>query len=209
MRAQQQRNILATLILSQGTPMIAHGDEMGRTQQGNNNVYCQDDELAWVDWELAAQPENVDLSAFTATVVALRAEHPVFRRRRFFEGRPVTEGTKRLDIAWLTPAGKQMTEADWDSGFGKSIAVFLNGEGIPDKDARGERVVDDSFLLLFNAHFEDLEFTTIDGRYASRWEVVLDTTIPTGEWETEDRDLKAGTEITVGARSLMVLRRTA
>ncbi|UZJ23503.1 glycogen debranching protein GlgX [Rhodococcus antarcticus] len=209
LRARQQRNVLTTLLLSQGTPMIAHGDELGRTQQGNNNVYCQDSELAWMDWEAAATQPNLDLTAFTARVIALRAAHPVFRRRRFFEGRPVSSADKMRDITWLTPAGTYMAEEDWDSGFGKSIAVFLNGEGIPDKDVRGERVVDDSFLLCFNAHHEDLEFQTPDGRFAQEWTVVLDTTARTGERDDETAVVEAGTGTTVAARSVLVLRKTA
>ena len=211
LRARQQRNVLATLLLSQGTPMIAHGDELGRTQQGNNNVYCQDSELAWVDWAQAAETANVELIEFTSRVIALRTHHPVFRRRRFFEGRPVStgDGVKMRDIAWLTPAGKYMTEADWDSGFGKSIAVFLNGEGIPDKDVRGELVVDDSFLLCFNAHHEDLDFTTPDGGYAKEWTVVLDTTMPTGQRPNEQAVIDAGRSTAVTARSVLVLCKTA
>ncbi len=136
LRARQQRNILATLFLSQGTPMLAHGDEIGRTQQGNNNVYCQDSELSWVDWSLAE--ENADLLEFTRKAIALRTAHPVFRRRRFFGGKPIRwGGDQALDIAWLTPAGVEMTSADWDSGFGKSLAVFLNGKGLGEKDERG------------------------------------------------------------------------
>ena len=209
LRARQQRNVLTTLLLSQGTPMLAHGDELGRTQQGNNNVYAQDSELAWMDWEAAAEQRNLDLTAFTSHVIALRAAHPVFRRRRFFEGRPVSSADKMRDITWLTPAGAYMTEADWDSGFGKSITVFLNGDGIPDKDVRGERVVDDSFLLCFNAHHEDLEFQTPDGRFAQEWTVVLDTTTATGERTEATAVVVAGTATTVRARSVLVLRKSA
>ena len=144
------RNIMATLMLSQGTPMIAHGDEIGRTQQGNNNVYCQDSELSWMDWSLVEK--NADLLAFTRRVTGLRKNHPVFRQRRFFEGKPIRSGDQVRDIAWLTPAGQEMTPEDWGSGFGKCVAVFLNGEAIPAPNERGERVVDDSFLLCFNAH---------------------------------------------------------
>ena len=209
LRARQQRNVLTTLLLSQGTPMLAHGDELGRTQQGNNNVYGQDSELAWMDWEAAAEQRNLDLTAFTSRVIALRAAHPVFRRRRFFEGRPVSSADKMRDITWLTPAGAYMTEADWDSGFGKSITVFLNGDGIPDKDVRGERVVDDSFLLCFNAHHEDLEFQTPDGRFAQEWTVDLDTTTATGERTGATAVVVAGTATTVRARSVLVLRKSA
>ncbi|GGG11978.1 glycogen operon protein GlgX homolog [Rhodococcoides trifolii] len=203
LRARQIRNMLATLMLSQGTPMLAHGDEMGRTQQGNNNVYCQDSELAWMDWSLAE--ENADLVDFTAHVIALRNDHPVFRRRRFFEGRPMRRSGQTRDIAWLTPAGEEMTEEDWDSGFGKSLAVFLNGEGIPEPDGRGNRVVDDTFYLCFNAHHEPIDFTTVDGEYASEWTVALNTATPTG---LEDRTIVAGTAVAVEARSLLVLRKT-
>ncbi|MFE4502434.1 glycogen debranching protein GlgX [Rhodococcus sp. NPDC056743] len=204
LRARQSRNILATLMLSQGTPMLAHGDEMGRTQLGNNNVYCQDSELSWMDWSLAET--NADLVEFTKRAISLRAKNPVFRRRRFFEGRPIRSGDQSRDIAWLTPAGEEMTPADWDSGFGKSLAVFLNGEAIPEPNYRGERVVGDSFLLCFNAHYEDMEFSTPDSDYAAEWTVVLDTSVPTGE---SDVVIKAGTVLDVRARALMVLRRTA
>ncbi|NMD58855.1 UNVERIFIED_ORG: glycogen operon protein [Nocardia globerula] len=204
LRARQSRNILATLMLSQGTPMLAHGDEMGRTQLGNNNVYCQDSELSWMDWSLAET--NADLVEFTKRAIALRAKNPVFRRRRFFEGRPIRSGDQSRDIAWLTPAGEEMTPADWDSGFGKSLAVFLNGEAIPEPNYRGERVVGDSFLLCFNAHYEDMEFSTPNADYAAEWTVVLDTSMPTGE---SDVVIEAGTVLGVRARALMVLRRTA
>ena len=206
LRGGQQRNILATLLVSQGTPMLAHGDELGRTQQGNNNVYCQDSPLAWMDWDLAET--NADLVEFTSRAIALRTEHPVFRRRRFFAGRPIRSGEEARDIAWLTPAGDEMTPADWDSGFGKSLTVFLNGDGIPYKDPRGERVTDDSFLLCFNAHYEDLEFTLPDGNYGAEWRVELDTNTTTGARD-ESAVVTAGTSTTVVSRSVLVLRKTA
>ncbi|NMM83268.1 glycogen debranching enzyme GlgX [Rhodococcus sp. SRB_17] len=204
LRGRQSRNILATLMLSQGTPMLAHGDEMGRTQHGNNNVYCQDSELSWMDWSLAES--NADLVEFTKRAIALRAKNPVFRRRRFFEGQPIRSGDQSRDIAWLTPSGEEMTPADWDSGFGKSLAVFLNGEAIPEPNYRGERVIGDSFLLCFNAHYESMEFSTPNSDYASEWTVVLDTSVPTGESGVV---INAGTILDVKARALMVLRRTA
>ncbi len=207
LRGRQQRNILATLLVSQGTPMLAHGDELGRTQQGNNNVYCQDSPLAWMDWDLAET--NADLVEFTSRAIALRTEHPVFRRRRFFAGRPIRSGQEARDIAWLTPAGDEMTPADWDSGFGKSLTVFLNGDGIPYKDPRGERVTDDSFLLCFNAHYEDLEFALPDGNYGAEWTVDLDTNTPTGARDDESAVVRAGTSTTVVSRSVLVLRKTA
>ena len=138
LRARQQRNFIATLLLSQGVPMLLHGDELGRTQGGNNNVYCQDSELSWVDWSLAGK--NASLIGFTAGVLALRHGHPVFRRRRFFAGRPIRarrQGDALPDIAWFTPSGQEMTEQDWDSGFGKCVVAFLNGDGITEPDSRG------------------------------------------------------------------------
>jgi isoamylase len=209
LRERQQRNLLATLLLSQGVPMLLHGDEFGRTQHGNNNGYCQDNETTWVDWTLAEK--NADLLDFTAAVVALRTAHPVFRRRRFFEGRPIRRDDELRDIAWFTPSGGEMSEQDWGSGFGRCVAVFLNGHGITDSDARGEQVLDDSFLLCFNAHHEDLEFIVPfdDG---STWTAVLDTA--TG-MAVQDQAVAEATSFTVRARgalpvrarSLVVLRR--
>lgn len=204
LRGRQRRNILATLMLSQGTPMIAHGDEIGRTQNGNNNVYCQDNELSWMDWTLAET--NADLLEFTRNVIALRTEHPVFRRRRFFEGRPIRSGDQSRDIAWLTPGGDEMTPEDWDSGFGRSLSVLLNGEGIPEPDQRGQRVVDDSFLLCFNAHDEAIDFVTPDGPHALEWTLTLDTDIADGR--CAPNTVSAGESVTVQARSVLVLRKT-
>jgi len=201
LRARQQRNFLATLFLSQGVPMLGHGDELGRTQQGNNNGYCQDNELTWVDWSAV----DVDLLAFTRKASELRREHPVFRRRRFFDGRPTRRGDRLPDIQWWTPDGTEMTEEDWDAGFGRSIAVYLNGQGIPGTDTRGERVVDDSFVLCFSAHDEPLEFTVPSAEYGEAWTVALDT----GDPDADGRTLTAGGVVTVGARSMLVLQRVA
>ncbi|GLW95775.1 glycogen debranching protein GlgX [Actinokineospora globicatena] len=205
LRARQRRNMIATTMLSQGVPMLLHGDEMARTQDGNNNGYCQDSELSWVDWSLAET--NTDLIDFTAGVVALRARHPVFRRRRFFAGRPIRRGDELRDIAWFTPGGQEMSHEDWESGFGRCIVTFLNGEGIPDLDARGERVTDDSFLLCFNAHHEDISAIVPDGDYGAEWEVVLDTA--TGEVSAPQPAKYSGkSELVLPSRSLIVLRRT-
>ncbi len=202
LRHQQMRNILATLMLSQGTPpMIAHGDEIGRTQQGNNNVYCQDSPLSWMDWTF--KETNAALLEFTTRVTALRKAHPVFRRRRFFDGEPLRTGDQVRDIAWLTTAGQEMSHDDWNSGF-KFVGVFLNGEAIPEPNARGERVVDDSFLLCFNAHKSPIEFTVPDGEYAQEWSAVLDTSEATG---TTDAVVKAGETISVPSRSVLVLQK--
>jgi isoamylase len=205
LRARQRRNMLASLLLSQGVPMLLHGDEIGRTQQGNNNAYCQDTELSWVDWSLAH--ENDALTDFVASLTAFRKEHPVFRRRRFFAGRPIGKGEELGDIAWFTPSGEEMKEQNWDDGFGKAIAVFLNGDGITDLDQRGDPVVDDSFLMAFNAHYENIEFTLPGVTYGTEWTVVVDTT--TGEVVTEPgkETVSAAGALTVTARSLVVLRR--
>ncbi|MCZ4549142.1 glycogen debranching protein GlgX [Gordonia rubripertincta] len=202
LRARQQRNILATLMLSQGTPMLAHGDEIGRTQNGNNNVYCQDSPIAWMDWALAE--ENSDLLAFTSHVIALRTAHPVFRRRRFFAGRPIRSGDQPRDIAWLTPGGEEMTEADWDSGFGKSLAVFLNGSAIGEKDVRGRVVRDDDFLMCFNAHYEPIDFRVPTAFYAEEWAGVLDTADAVGDSSVK---VEAESSLLVRERSLLVLRK--
>lgn len=201
LRARQQRNFLTTLLLSQGVPMICHGDELGRTQNGNNNGYCQDNELTWIDWDSA----DAGLLEFTKTVSALRAEHPVFRRRRFFSGKPVgRRGQDGLpDIAWFTPEGTEMTDEDWGASFAKSVAVFLNGHGIPDRDARGQRVLDDSFLLCFNAHYEPIEFTLPPKEFGAAWEVV----VYTGPEETTPADeVPGGGGLNVEAHTAVVLR---
>jgi isoamylase len=203
LRHRQMRNITATLMVSQGTPMIAHGDELGRTQQGNNNVYCQDSELSWMDWSLV--DKNSDQLEFTRKVTALRRSHQVFRRRRFFDGEPIRSGDEVRDIAWLTPAGKEMQPQDWGGEFGKSIAVFLNGEAIPEPNARGERVVDDSFLMCFNAHSHEVDFIIPPDEYASEWTAVLDTTDPTGAVTLVVND---GDEVSLPGRALLIFRKT-
>lgn len=202
LRARQQRNFLATLLLSQGVPMLAHGDELGRTQQGNNNSYCQDSPLTWVDWAGADE----SLIEFTAAIARLRRHHPTFRRRRFFDGRPVARGEDEPlpDIVWMTPAGTAMAQQDWDAAFGRSIAVFINGAGISGTDDRGRRIVDDSFLLLFNAHEADLEFVLPQVEYAEAWDIVIDTSgIALG-----GALIGAAETLTVTARSTVVLRAT-
>jgi isoamylase len=223
LRRRQQRNFLATMFLSQGVPMILGGDEMGRTQGGNNNAYCQDNEISWIDWSL--KEENADLVALTSSLAEFRREHPVFHRRRWFQGRQI-HGTDVADIGWFAPDGTEMTEEDWESGFAKSVGVFLNGGAIPDPDLRGEQITDDSFLVLFNAHYEMLPFTIPNRDWGDHWVVVLDTDdlrlLPepgggngnghgtTVAWEPglgEGEPVKQGDQIDVGARSLMVLRR--
>ncbi|MET7732268.1 glycogen debranching protein GlgX [Streptomyces sp. NPDC005402] len=203
LRARQQRNFLATLLLSQGIPMLCHGDELGRTQGGNNNAYCQDNEVSWIDWELTE--EQRDLADFTRYVIGLRAAHPVLRRRRFFRGETVTHAGQPLpDLVWLLPDACEMAEADWQRSDAHAVGVFLNGDAIAEPDPRGNRVVDDSFLLLLNGHWEPVDFRLPDPAYGERWTTVLDTTEPRGADEAEH---KAGTEMTVEARSLVLLSR--
>ncbi|HEY8371701.1 MAG TPA: glycogen debranching protein GlgX [Pseudonocardiaceae bacterium] len=220
LRARQQRNFLATLFLSQGVPMLLHGDEIGRTQQGNNNAYCQDNEISWVDWSLA--DKNLDLLAFTRGLAELRRNHPVFRRRRYFRGRPSRRSDELQDITWFTPDAREMTDQDWESGSGRCVCVFLNGRGLNEVDARGEPVLDDSFLLCFNAHSADVEFTAPGSRYGTRWTVVVDTatgevlgssggpgtTVAAGGTNTPPRSVPADGRFTVTSRSLVVLQRT-
>ncbi|GGQ38950.1 glycogen operon protein [Actinomadura coerulea] len=198
LRARQRRNFLATLFLSQGVPMLSHGDEIGRTQGGNNNAYCQDNEIAWVHWEDSGDMEFIRLLS------RLRHDHPVFRRRRFFTG---TGRGAAADIAWLTPAGESMTDQDWNVGFAKSLGVFLNGDAITEPDPRGRRVRDDSFLLLINAGSEPVEFTLPGAEYGERWEFALDTAEP-GTLGERPR-LKARDAVAVVDRALLVLRRGA
>jgi len=203
LREQQKRNFLTTLYLSQGVPMLLHGDELGRTQGGNNNVYAQDNETAWIDWERAKDFEV--LSDFTARLAKLREDHPVFRRRRHFRGRSV-KGDTVGDIGWFTPAGEWMSQEDWDSSYAKSVAVFLNGEAIREPDPRGESVKDVPFFLLFNGHFQDIEFVLPDLGAGERWEVAIDTAAPLLD-DAEARSVKTGEPIGVEARSVLVLRR--
>ncbi|MEV7971967.1 glycogen debranching protein GlgX [Cellulomonas sp. NPDC089187] len=202
LRLRQSRNFLATLLLSQGVPMMAHGDELGRTQQGNNNVYCQDNELSWVDWDLDATREQ--LLEYTRTVVALRREHPVFRRRRFFAGAPERGGESDLrDIAWLDPSGTHMSDAQWQEEYARSVAVFLNGDAIAEPDLRGEDIVDDSFLVLLNGAPEPVTFTLPDTEYGEQWTVVLDT----DSQFAADETMQARAELRLAPRSLVVLTR--
>ena len=203
LRGRQQRNFLTTTLLSQGVPMISHGDELGRTQGGNNNGYCQDNEITWIDWAHA----DTALLEFTRTVSALRAAHPVFRRRRFFDGLPVRRrGVEGMpDISWFQPDGPEMSDEDWDSGFGKSVAVYLNGQGIPGLDARGHRVTDDSFVLCFNAHHEPIEFTLPPEEFGPAWTPVIDTAAGADDGG-EASPVRAGATVRVGSRGIMVLQ---
>ncbi|AKE41527.1 glycogen operon protein [Corynebacterium kutscheri] len=206
LRARQRRNFLSTLLLSQGTPMIAHGDEIARTQGGNNNVYCQDNEIAWMDWNQVE--DNKELLEFTRRLIRIRADHPVFRRRRFLAGGPLGVEARNRDIAWLVPNGQLMTQSDWNFAFGKSLMVYLNGNAIAEPDSRGQEITDDSFLLMFNAHHEDIDFTMPSLEFGAAWKVVVDTTQPTG-YPDKAQAIKATETTTVPARSVLILRQIA
>ncbi|MEH1128268.1 glycogen debranching protein GlgX [Micromonospora sp. CPCC 206061] len=202
LRARQRRNFLATLLLSQGVPMLSHGDEIGRTQHGNNNGYCQDNELSWVDWD------NVDeqMLEFVRRLTAFRARHKVFRRRRFFTGRLVksrSAATPVADMEWFTPDGRQMNGTDWDSNIG-ALAVFVNGEGIKERGRYGERQCDSSFLLCFNGHHQPVDFVLPPQEYAEKWQTVVDTADAGPSTPTM---VGAGARIRVPERSLLVLDR--
>ena len=202
LRARQRRNVLTTLLLSQGVPMLAHGDELGRTQQGNNNVYCQDNELSWVDWDL--DDEREDLLEFTRRVVELRRSHPVFRRRRFFAGSADRGGESSLrDIAWLDPSGTHMDDDAWRDREARSVMVFLNGEAIEEPDRRGAPIVDDSFLVLFNGHFEPVTFQLPTKDFGARWTAVLDT----DSRVADGKSFRPRAKITVEQRSVVLLTR--
>ena len=205
LRARQQRNMLITLLLSQGVPMLLAGDELGRTQRGNNNAYCQDNELSWIDW-----PNSDDkLREFVKRLIGLRRRHATFRRTNWFAGHPVgraRSGRPLPDIAWFTQEGTEMTEENWESGFAKSIAVFLNGEGIAARDERGQRIVDESFLLLFNGHFEPLEFRLPPDEWGARWRVVIDAS-DADAGQSREQTFVHDELVPREARSVMVLQR--
>jgi glycogen operon protein len=198
LRAKQQRNLLVTLFLSQGIPMLLGGDEMGRTQQGNNNAYCQDNGISWFDWD----NQDGALIAFTQRLIDIRKRHPNFRRRRWFQGRPL-HGEDCADIAWFRPDGSEMTDDDWETGYAKTMGVFLNGDAITTPDNRGQRVVDDSFLLVFNAHHENVEFVLPPPVFGDGWLKLVDT----ADEFTVGEQYKSGDAIGVTARSIAVLRR--
>jgi isoamylase len=208
LRARQQRNFLVTLLLSQGVPMVLHGDELGRSQQGNNNVYCQDNELSWMDWDL--EDWQQELLEFTRRVVRMRHEHPVFRRRRFFAGEVTRPGDAVADIAWFNSKGEHMAEGDWGDPSTRELMVFLNGDAIPEPGPRGEPVVDDSFVIAFNAGDRTIPFTIPDEVYGEGWTVVLDTNDDTAgsvSYFDDAAPFIPGLEFEVADRSVVVLRR--
>jgi glycogen operon protein len=201
LRLRQQRNFLATLLLSQGVPMLLGGDELGRTQQGNNNSYCQDNEISWYDWS-AADEALID---FTSYLIKLRREHPTFRRWKWFQGRPVWGG-ELDDIVWYRADGEYQSNEDWTNGFAKTLIVFLNGRQIAGLDHRGDRVLDDDFYLFFNAHYEAVDFTVPPARKGGQgWQLLIDTNLPLDQLNAENL-YQPGDVIAVTARSMLVLK---
>ncbi|MFD7965231.1 glycogen debranching protein GlgX [Streptomyces zaomyceticus] len=203
LRLRQQRNLLTTLLLSTGVPMLVAGDEMGRTQGGNNNAYCQDNETGWIDWNLPDDPGRAQLLALTRRLLALRHRHPVLRRRAFFSGRP--QGTDGLrDLAWFTAEGTEMTESDWYAPTA-TLGLYLSGRDIPGRDERGEQITDDSFLAFLHAGPRPLDLRLPGPPWAETYELVVDTA-------AEDQSVTPGTVhrgggiLTVGARSMVLLR---
>ncbi|HXG02514.1 MAG TPA: glycogen debranching protein GlgX, partial [Candidatus Binatia bacterium] len=201
LRERQKRNFLATLLLSQGVPMLLHGDEVGRTQRGNNNAYCQDNELTWQDWRIEGPARA--LLAFTRSLIALRRAHPVFRRSRFFYGRRL-HGAEVKDLTWFRPDGKEMGEEDWANPETRCFGLRLAGDALDEQDAWGRPVRDDTLLLVLNAHWEPVAFVLPAHRAGLRWEVLLDTREPTGR--RRRRPLRAGEAYPLEARSLALLR---
>lgn len=182
--------------------MMVSGDERGRTQKGNNNVYCQDNELAWLDWTI--EGPDTELLNFTRQLIYFRRKHPVFRRRKWFQGRAI-HGSQVRDLGWFNPDGEEVTEEQWLEGLSKEISVFLNGEEMPARGKQGERLMDDSFLLLFNANHEPVEFMVPMGLRDRPWFVVINTT--KSQFVTNGATFKGHTSISVEGRSLMVLQR--
>jgi isoamylase len=198
LRYQQKCNLLTTLFLSQGVPMLVAGDEMGRTQQGNNNAYCQDNEVSWLNWEHADQK----LLQFTRALIHFRKEHPAFCRRRWFQGQPI-RGIGIEDIAWFLPDGSEMTDEHWRNYLAKSLAVYINGRGLHSVGPKGEPIIDDSFYVIFNAWHKGLQYKLPEARYGKEWSIVLDTT--EGAFKTHRKIYKAEEMIKVKGRSITLL----
>jgi len=200
LREKQKRNFLATLMLSQGVPMLCGGDELGRTQQGNNNAYCQDNEISWFDWNLTKS--NQQLLEFVKQLIKLKKNHPVFQRRRFFQGRKI-QGSEVKDISWFHADGKEMTDEEWQMGF-RSLCLRLSGDAIEEVDAKGRAIFGETFLLLLNAHHEAVPFTLPAHKRGVRWELIFDTSVPVPSKRV--RSYKGGGEYPLGERTCALLR---
>ncbi|EHQ26309.1 glycogen debranching protein GlgX [Mucilaginibacter paludis] len=199
LRERQKKNFLATLFLSQGVPMLVAGDEISRTQQGNNNAYCQDNEISWLNWNDVDQ----DLLKFTQKLIKLRNEHSVFSRKNWFKGVPVKDNGIE-DIAWFLPDGTTMTEEHWNQNYAKSVAIFLNGKGLHAMDSKGNPVVDDSFYVIFNAHYEAVSYQIPGEGYGNQWDLAVDTSQPSGS--EQEKQYQAGETIQVEGRSVVALQ---
>jgi isoamylase len=200
LRAKQKRNLLATLLLSQGVPMLYAGDAIGHTQMGNNNAYCQDNPISWLNWNL--QPQDRDLLAFVQRMINLRKRHPVFRRKRFFQGRPIKGATVK-DVLWLNPVGKEIGEDEWRDGSLHCLGMFLSGQGLDETDERGRKLGDENFLVLLNAYHEDVQFALPSFRPGTRWTAWMDTSREAGMRSVETYD--GGAPYPLQARSMVVL----
>jgi glycogen operon protein len=199
LREQQKRNFMATLFLSLGVPMLRGGDELSQTQQGNNNAYCQDNEISWLDWDLDEKREQ--FLDFVAMAIQLKRQQPVLHRPKFFQGRPI-RGTGVKDIVWLGPAGDEVSDEHWEAGFAHSLGVLLAGDAIGDVDERGERLVGDTLLILFNADSDKIDFTLPPHETAEQWELLFDTAADS----PERAEFNEADAYSLQARSLAVLR---
>jgi glycogen operon protein len=203
LRDRQQRNLIATLFLAQGVPMLSAGDELGKTQGGNNNAYCQDNELSWLDWNL--DPRRQALLGFTIRMIRLRKEQPVLQRRRFFRGQHFRDSSLK-DLAWFRPDGQEMTEEDWKQPYIRAVAYLLAGDAIATPDEHGQRIVGDSLLVLMNAHHEAVPYTLPAVEWGRQWEILLDTA---GGTDAKRDGIFASGVVVVAPRSLVVLSRPA
>ncbi len=200
LRSLRKRNFLTTLLFSQGVPMLLSGDEIGHTQAGNNNAYCQDSELSWLDWNIDA--DGRDMLEFVERLIRLRRTHPVFRKRHFFQGRSI-RGKDVKDIMWLSPEGREMSDEEWDHSHARCLGVYLSGDALNDRDARGKSLLDDNFLVLFNAHHEEVRFTIANYDADTEWEVLLDTHY--GNGLPDEKLLRAGAVYPLQGRSVAML----
>jgi len=199
LRLRQKRNFLATLLLSQGVPMLLAGDELGQTQRGNNNAYCQDNELSWINWELSEEAKQ--LRDFVRQVIKFRGEQPVLKRRKFFQGRSI-RGAEIKDVTWFDPTEKEMTDQGWNAGFVRCLGVLWAGDVIEDVDETGQRIEGETLLILLNAHHEPIPFQIPAHDHGARWELVLDTATDSAE----TRSFAADEKYDLRERSLVVLR---
>ncbi len=202
LREQQKRNFLATLLLSQGVPMLCGGDEIGRTQIGNNNAYCQDNETSWYDWNLDERKEA--LLQYVSDLIRIRSEHPVFRRRKFFQGRPI-HGTRVKDIMWLRPDGREMSEKDWEASWVRSVGIRLSGENTEEINDNGDALVDEDFFIILNSNHDNMNFTAPKFIPGGKWEPVLNT--GTSALTPVAGVIESGKPVSVAGRSLVLLRR--